>query len=451
MIKSFYTASLLLDVLTVFGELSEEVSSTCESVWRQTSDLVLHLLRIINILLVNQNPQERKRTNVFRIIFTSHLLVSQIIDELWFWWKEQVPHGVTGSVWSPLLVWYLKEPRGDLITPWNTKAAYLCQSTRTFKSCSVSHLFLPGVVLLRRCVVSVIRMIICAALCCSESEAKQTEADLSISLLDWAAAENMELIWLKQSLVLSALMCCHLSPSKQTFSCSLYWPSTSLFSLIPSNPDSWTPSGFNPEPACIIPTPRWVTSAGSAHKPRWHPPNNYSTVHHQHGLNSSRDGQIWSNCQISDMYGRGIFYRIVSSSVSRTSSTGSTPAGRRPTSTTVWRMARRRSPGPLVWTRTRKQVGRTDRPPVFSALSVAMVSLSTCSCECEKSGSALCLISSASVTGKQQTSHTSQLLISSNTTGPNSDMFDWQYFWGLKCPKSQMWPEIFFLFWQKKM
>lgn len=26
MIKSFYTASLLIDVLTVFGELSEEVS-----------------------------------------------------------------------------------------------------------------------------------------------------------------------------------------------------------------------------------------------------------------------------------------------------------------------------------------------------------------------------------------------------------------------------------------
>ncbi len=42
----------------------------------------------------------------------------------------------------------------------------------------------------------------------------------------------------------------------------------------------------------------------------------------------------------------------------RTSSTGSMPAGRPPTFTTVWRMARRLRPGPSVW--TRKQVGHTD-------------------------------------------------------------------------------------------
>lgn len=44
----------------------------------------------------------------------------------------------------------------------------------------------------------------------------------------------------------------------------------------------------------------------------------------------------------------------------RMSSTGNMPAGRRPTSITVWRMGRHLSRGPLAWTKTRKQVGMPD-------------------------------------------------------------------------------------------
>lgn len=49
------------------------------------------------------------------------------------------------------------------------------------------------------------------------------------------------------------------------------------------------------------------------------------------------------------------------STSTRTSSTGSTPAGRPPTSTTVWRMGRHLRPVPSAWTRMGKQVGHTDR------------------------------------------------------------------------------------------
>lgn len=79
----------------------------------------------------------------------------------------------------------------------------------------------------------------------------------------------------------------------------------------------------------------------------------------------------------------------------RTSSTGSTPAGRPPTSTTVWRTERRLSLGPLAWTRTGKQVGHADTAPgTRCVLSATLPLLPWFSlCLCEKLGSVLWILS----------------------------------------------------------